>query len=423
MSPIQRLATLGEGIRIAFDALRANKLRAGLTIVGVTIGVLVVVTMAAVITGVRSSVLEGFEAAGPQNFFVMPFDFSDVRIVNQRRPPWWDRPEITEDEVRRVADLPGVHDVVVDFDFQSTMEFESTRLEGIQSSGDSEGWPGMSPGDFVAGRSFTDQEVRQAREVVVISRDLAEELFGLRDPIGKRVRMGTRNTIVARTFTVIGVYDMQENIFAEAVRHFAVVPYTAARKKLKALDRFTFLGFVVIPEEGYEQVEVMDQVIGTMRGARGLRPGDENDFAVIRSDQLVELFNRFTGVFFLVMLALSSVGLMVGGVGVIGIMMIAVTERTREIGIRKAVGATRREILWQFLVEAAFLTLLGGGLGMLVGGGAAELVERLTPIPAEIPIWSVAAALGMAVLTGMLFGLVPAFRASRMEPVDALRYE
>jgi putative ABC transport system permease protein len=168
---------------------------------------------------------------------------------------------------------------------------------------------------------------------------------------------------------------------------------------------------------------VRDQVISLLRTLRGLGPKEENNFAILRSDQLVDLFNQLTGVFFIVMLALSSVGLMVGGVGVIGIMLISVTERTREIGIRKAVGATRREILWQFLVEAAVLTLFGGAIGMILGASAAEGVEAATPIPAAIPLWSVAVALTMALLTGMLFGLLPAVRASRLEPVDALRYE
>jgi putative ABC transport system permease protein len=156
---------------------------------------------------------------------------------------------------------------------------------------------------------------------------------------------------------------------------------------------------------------------------RELGPGEENNFAIIRSDQLIDLFNRLTGVFFIVMLALSSVGLLVGGVGVIGIMLISVTERTREIGIRKAVGATRREILWQFLVEAGVLTLLGGASGMALGALAANGVAAVTPIPADIPIWSVFTALAMAVLTGMLFGLLPAVRAARLEPVEALRFE
>jgi putative ABC transport system permease protein len=184
-----------------------------------------------------------------------------------------------------------------------------------------------------------------------------------------------------------------------------------------------FLGVLVVPRDGIPYTEVQDQVIGLLRTMRGLGPTEENNFALLRSDQVVDLFNQLTGVFFIVMLALSSVGLLVGGVGVVGIMLISVTERTREIGVRKAVGATRREILWQFLVEAGVLTFLGGAIGMLVGGLAAEGVESISPIPASIPLWSVGAALSMALLTGMLFGLLPAVRASRLDPVAALRYE
>ena len=293
-------------------------------------------------------------------------------------------------------------------------------MRGIQASGNSAGWPEYTIGDFVDGRNFIPMEVTQARAVIVISEALAEELFGSLDPIGKRVRVsGGRGA--NQLFTVVGTYDVGDNVFSDAVQHFAVIPYTAALKRLKANDMF--LGVLVVPKEGIPYLDVQDQVIGLLRTLRGLGPTEENNFALLRSDQLVDLFNQLTGMFFIVMLALSSVGLMVGGVGVIGIMLISVTERTREIGVRKAVGATRREILWQFLVEAGVLTFLGGAGGLILGALAAEGVEAATPIPASIPLWSVAAALAMAVLTGMLFGLLPAMRASKLDPVDALRYE
>ncbi|MCJ7628888.1 MAG: FtsX-like permease family protein, partial [Longimicrobiales bacterium] len=247
------------------------------------------------------------------------------------------------------------------------------------------------------------------------------ELFGSLDPIGKRVRVSSGRQGVNELFTVVGVFDIGDNIFSDVVQYFAIVPYTAALKRLKADDMF--FQVLVVPETGVPTPEVQDQIIGLLRTLRALGPKDENNFAILRSDQLIDMFNQLTGVFFIVMLALSSVGLMVGGVGVIGIMLISVTERTREIGIRKAVGATRREILWQFLVEAGVLTLLGGTIGMILGGLAAEAVQAVTPIPASIPLWSVLAALAMALFTGMLFGLLPAMRASKLDPVDALRYE
>ncbi len=170
-------------------------------------------------------------------------------------------------------------------------------------------------------------------------------------------------------------------------------------------------------------MRAQDDVIAAMRGMRGLGPREENDFALIASAQILDLFNRLTAVFFLVVLLLASAGLLVGGVGVIGIMLISVTERTREIGIRKAVGATRREILWQFLLEASLLTIAGAAAGMLAGWTLATGVATWTPLPAAIPVWAVVASLGMAAVSGMLFGLLPAFRASRMDPVNALRFE
>jgi putative ABC transport system permease protein len=348
---------------------------------------------------------------------------TEVRIVTDGsgRPPWWNRPKISPLEAERIGQLPAVQEAVVDFDMSLHISFEGDRVTGVQASGNSAGWPRYTLGDFVAGRNFIPAEVEQSRAVLVISEALAEELFGQRDPIGKRVRVGGGRFGVSELFTVIGIFQIDENIFADAIRHFAILPYTAALKRLKADDMF--LSVLVVPEAGIPEAEVRDQIISLLRTLRGLGPKDENNFAILRSAQLVDLFNQLTGVFFIVMLALSSVGLMVGGVGVIGIMLISVTERTREIGVRKSVGATRREILWQFLVEAGVLTLMGGALGMLLGAAAAKGVESTTPIPAAIPLWSVVTAMTMALLTGMLFGLLPAVRASRLEPVDALRHE
>jgi putative ABC transport system permease protein len=424
------LQPLDEGVRIAVDTLWAHKVRSILTILGVAIGVSVVVTMAALITGIRSEILGAFDAAGPDNFGVMPFDFSEARIISNR-PPWWGKPEISDEEIRRVSSLPGIAEAVVDFDFQVDIDYEGDRVAQVTASGNTAGWPAYQAGDFVAGRDFLPSEVDQARPIMIVSKDLAESLFGDLDPVGKSVRVRARNALVPsrqffgtnERFEIVGVYELEGNIFSQAVSHFAIFPWRSADKRLKARNRFSFINLWVVPEATADPAAVQDQVIGTLRAMRGLRPWEENDFAIVKSDQIIDVFNRLTGVFFVVMLGLSSVGLLVGGIGVVGIMMISVTERTREIGVRKAVGATRREILWQFLVEAAFLTVLGGGAGMALGAGVADVVARLTPIPAEIPLWSVAAAIGMAIVTGMLFGLVPAMRAARMEPVVALRYE
>jgi putative ABC transport system permease protein len=417
------LTALSEGILFAWDSLKSNKIRSSLTILGVAVGVSVVVAMAALITGIRSSVMEGFEAAGPNNFMVTRFDFTAVRLSDDgnSRPPWWNKPQITPREAERLAQLPSVQDALYAFSFGATFEYESERISGVNSSAYSSGWPAYQPGDFIAGRDFTPAEVKQNRALVVISSELALELFGQRDPQGRRIKVGSPWRGTLEEFTVVGVFEPEPNIFTSAISYWAVFPHTAAKRRLRESDWQAQV--LIVPKDSVTMEQAQDEVIALMRGLRGLGPREENNFALLASAQILDMVNQLTAVFFLVMLGLSSTGLLVGGVGVIGIMLISVTERTREIGIRKAVGATRREILWQFLVESSVLTALGAGVGMLLGWGLASGVAAWTPLPAKIPLWAVGAALGMAILTGMLFGLIPAYRGSRLDPVVALGHE
>lgn len=413
-----------EGLQVAVDALRANWIRAVLAVLGVGVGVGVVVTIAAVVTGIRSEVFQAFESAGPENFMVMPFDFTSVRISadGSGRPPWWDRPEISEREIRRIAGLPAVSEAVAGYEFFGALRYESDWLWDVSWRGASPGWAAYTGGDIVSGRDFTVAELAQARGVIVLSESLTEVLFGQLDPVGKRVRVSAGTRAANELFTVIGVFRPADNVFGDIEPNYAVVPYTAADKRLKARSRWNFMAVQVVPRENATK-EAEEQIISALRSMRGLGPSEENNFAVIRSDQMMNLFNQITGMFFAAMIGLSSIGMLVGGIGVIGIMLISVTERTREIGVRKALGATRREIMWQFLVEASLLTALGGAIGLLVGWGASSLAASLTPLPARIPLWSVFAAIALAAVTGILFGLLPAVRASKLDPVDALRYE
>jgi putative ABC transport system permease protein len=199
------------------------------------------------------------------------------------------------------------------------------------------------------------------------------------------------------------------------------MPHTTLNKYLK--PQRGWMRFAIAAGDSVTVAQAIDDVTIAMRTMRGLRPGEESNFDIVTADKLLDTWNKVTGMFFLVMIVLSAVGLMVGGVGVIAIMMISVTERTREIGVRKALGAKRREILWQFLVEASTLTLIGGMIGMILGGGIAFVISRVTPLPATVPVWAIVAAVGAAAFTGILFGIYPAARAARLDPVDALRYE
>ena len=411
-----RIENLLEGSRLALDQLRANKFRSALTILGIVVGVATVMTMSSMITGIRTTLLSEFEAAGPKNFFLARFDFSAVRISDSNHgPPWGDNPPVTVAEARAIGRLPAVRRTVIGVDLNGEFSFGSQRLESVSISSREDGWTEFTRGGLVAGRDMLENDVRSANRVVLLTVDLAEAVFGPLDPIGRAVR------ISGVPFEVIGVFRLAENIFANLQKNMAIMPYTSAIKHLNAWDEM--LGVFIVTASDATQQQAMNQVITLLRSSRGLGPGSENNFALIRQEQMVETFNRFTGAFFVVMLALSSVALMVGGVGVIAIMMIAVSERTREIGVRKAIGATRREILWQFLFEAVTLTVIGCGIGMLIGGGAAFLINSMTPIPAAVPLQAVFAALTMATIAGVAFGMWPAWKASRMDPVVALRYE
>ncbi|HUF13662.1 MAG TPA: ABC transporter permease [Longimicrobiales bacterium] len=406
--------SIHEGVRLAFDQLRANRMRSGLTIIGIVVGVATVLLMSAVIGGVRGGIMESFEAAGPKNFIVARFNMMSVSFDSDG-PPWEGTPEITPAEARLLERLPSVERAIVDLDLQATVQFGSERLTGVQTSVSGAGWDDFTVGSFVAGQNYSRADLDASRPVVVLSKALADQLFGRLYPVGRQVRLN------GQRFTVVGVFEMKGNIFANLVKNFMVVPHTAAFKYLNVDD--TFLAILVVTEDDATQAKAIDDVITALRVRRSLRPSEPNDFVIIRQDQMIESFNRMTAMFFAAMIGLSSVALMVGGVGVIAIMMIAVTERTREIGVRKALGATRREILLQFLVEAVTLTLIGSVLGLAIGGALAALLASVTPIPASVPLPAIVAALVMASVAGVLFGLWPAWRASRLDPVDALRYE
>jgi putative ABC transport system permease protein len=406
-----------EGVGIAWDALRSNKVRAALTILGIVIGVATVMAMAAIITGIRSSVTGELEALGPKNFIVERWDQTQIQFGGggSGRRPWEGKPPITLDEAQTIRAISSVQSVTVSVNAMADLRFGNQTVSGVMVLGRSADWVNYDQGDFIAGRNYLPSDERRAAPVVVLSEKLSESVFGPINPIGRRIRLGNEQ------FEVIGVYRQPANLFSGSIPAWAITPHTTAFKHLGASPFGTSL--LVVPDAAATQEAAMDDVTAALRTVRGLRPADENNFALIRQEAFLELFDRLTGVIFLVMLVLSSIGLMVGGVGVVAIMMISVSERTREIGVRKALGATRREILWQFLVEAVTVTVIGATIGLILGGGGAMLLGAVTPIPASVPLWSIAAALGVSALCGIGFGMYPANKAARLDPVEALRYE
>lgn len=408
--------SLVEGIAIAIDALRANKVRAALTILGIAIGVFVVVVMSAAIHGINVGVAKEFEQAGPTTFFVnrFPITLEACSDADDTSCRWRNNPPLRLTEAAAISRLESVKGVTVSTGASASVKYFDRFLPSVRVSALTANWPEVNGGDIVQGRNFTTTEEAGAARVIVINDVLRDRLFGESDPIGKVIAVNKM------PFEVIGLYK-EAGGFLGSPTPRAGVPLTTGRRYLNAW--IDWIDFTVRPRAGMDRDVVIDEVTAVIRGARGLHPSQQNNFAIITQDKLFETWGKMTNVFFLVMIVLSGVGLIVGGVGVVAIMMISVTERTREIGVRKALGATRRVILWQFLVEAATLTGIGAVCGLVVGWLVALGVRSATPIAASVPPAAIVVALIASGLTGILFGLFPASRAAKLDPVDALRYE
>ena len=417
MSLSSKLYNLQEGVRIAVESIVGNKVRAGLTILGVAVGVFVVVVISAAVHGINTSVAKDFESTGPTTFFVSRYPISFEACDGTGDTCTWLRnPPITWGEVERLSQLEDAAAVGVRMDWSGAFKYRDQLLPAAPIEAYTANWaqfgaPDMLPG----GRIFTEQEFRSAARVIVLNTTMAERLFGDSDPLDKVI------TVNGNQFTVIGVYKETASFLAGGDRAKGVMPVTTLQRALNV--RRSDMGLVVKPRTGVERDVMVDHVTATLRGMRGLRPSEESNFAILTQDKLLETYDSIFGMFFLVMIALSAVGLIVGGVGVVAIMMISVTERTREIGVRKALGATRLTILWQFLIEAVTLTGIGAVAGLVMGWLVAFLIRSGTSIEASIPPGAVVAALVASAVTGIMFGMIPAARAAKLDPVEALRHE
>jgi putative ABC transport system permease protein len=423
-----RAGLLTEIFTMAVETLRGNKLRSALTILGVVIGITSIVSVTALLRGFDESFKDLFRQIGPTTMFVTKFSFVS-RSQGKSFRDLIKRPNITFDDARALEASPLVESVALQVggtigarDERMTYGNFATKRMRVVGASSNFGQTNSIPID--AGRVFSQTEVDRRRQVVVLGHAPGQALFPATDPIGKQIRIG-RNM-----FTVVGVFGKRPNpLGGNGPDEFAIIPHTTWQKVYGA-DALRIFGIVhrdisiiVIPRDGVTQEAAMRAVEETMRARHGLKLDQENDFDVATQAALFQLWERISSGIFLALVVISSIALMVGGIGVMAIMTISVTERTREIGVRKALGARRREILWQFLLEAVFLTSLGGVVGIVLGAAIGWLINVLSGFPISLPWWSFAIGIGFSATVGIFFGIFPAFKAARLDPIEALRYE
>lgn len=414
---------------MAFDTLRTNKMRSALTILGVVIGITSIVGMTSLIRGFDESLRDMIRELGPNT--IMLSKASAVSLVaGADFQEIMRRPNLTVDDAKAIEKLApsvGIVDIWmgqgIGGQTAERVSYGGQRTPTLGVLGATEQFATVNFVKLAFGRFFTESEVLRRRRVVVLANNPYQALFapsGL-DPIGKKVRIG------AIEYTVVGVLGKRPSPFPQA-DDFVVIPQTTHQVVFNTNARRAFGGggsatITIVPLETATREQAAAEIEQIMRIRHGLKLDEPNDFELGGQDAILRLWDQISQAVFLALVVISSVALMVGGIGVMAIMMISVTERTREIGVRKALGARRQEILFQFLAEAAVLTSVGGLLGILCGSGIGVAISVATGFPISLPWWSFAIGLGFSATVGIFFGMVPAVRASRLDPIEALRHE
>jgi putative ABC transport system permease protein len=408
-----------ETIKMALDTLRTNKLRSGLTILGIVIGVMTVIIISSVVNGLNNNVASLVESLGTNVMWVFRFPVIGVRQTTEMLT----RKQLTYDDAMAMKDLPHVVAVTPGLQYRNSNGVEGTvavkagskKMEGTLLEGDTASVTDVYDLNLKDGRFFTDGDVERSANVVVLGNDTADELFGSMGAIGKDV------TIAGMVFTVVGVMEKEKQAFGGGKNpddNKAFFPVTTFHKiHPEILDYWISLKF----DDQKNKALVQDELTELLRRRRKVANAAPDNFAIFGTDSLTRLWDQITFGLFGLMLSLSAVGLLVGGVGVMNIMLVSVTERTREIGVRKAIGASKQVILAQFTLEAITLCAVGGFIGVVLGSAIALGIHLVFPSLLSAGWITVAFISSCAI--GLIFGIYPAWKAANLNPIDALRYE
>lgn len=408
-----------ENVAMAFQTLMAHKFRSFLTILGIIIGVLTVVVIASILTGMRESIISIVQEFGTDNVFAFHLGMGP-RMGGRRPREEMMRKPLTVDDALAIKEFcPTVDDVTWQgFPRRTRVSilYQGNVARDFDFNGVPSNYAVISNTNVANGRFFTESEDNHGLNLVVLGPDIKDALFPHSDPIGKRILINNR------PFTVIGITEKSKaGAMGDNSRDRAVlIPYRSMTKMMPWEDWH----FLLIRAQKGKLDKAMDEIESLLRRRRGVKPSEASNFDLSTADRLIQQFDAITASVGLIAIAISSIGLLVGGIGVMNIMLVSVTERTKEIGVRKAVGATRRDIIFQFLVEAMTLTGIGGVFGVILAVGISFLIMALFPsLPAKIPMWAVVTGFVVSVTIGLVFGVWPARKAARLDPIEALRYE
>ena len=410
-------STIREGFRMAIEAIRQNKLRSILTLLGISIGVFSVIGVMTAIRTLESSVNSQLDILGTNTFTINKSPAIQIhgpggdRKIRQRKNITYAHYE----EMKRKAKLP-LRVSVLDGTSERNIRYKDKSLKKSAELNGADEWALRSINTYLAdGRNFTPDDIRFSRNVTILGPDIVDILFPFEDPLGKAIK------IKGIDYTVIGVTERKGQAFGRSQDYFVLIPISLYIQRFSS--KWTSLGIVFEAESADMYEKTMDEAIGLMRVVRKVPVGEENDFSIISNEELMETFSGFTGGIKIFAGSVSVIALLVAGIGIMNIMLVSVTERIKEIGIRKAIGATKRDILSQFLMEAIFLSQFGGVVGVILGIAGGNVVAIVLDVPAVVPLdW---AFYGMAVcsLIGIGFGIYPAWRAANLDPIESLRFE
>jgi putative ABC transport system permease protein len=406
---MQVLIELWEGIKIAFGAILSNKLRALLTLLGIIVGVSTVIGIVSLTQGLDKAFGEQIASLGSDVLYVQKFAWFDREAWENYR----NRKNITLKEAEALKEYMTLAEAISPVvSSRRTIKFGSKSLESISINGTDAEKTGSVYPEF--GRDLSALDVDNRRNVVVIGWEVADKLFEGKNPVGEWVK------IAGHPFRVIGVLEKQGSVFGHSLDQEARIPIGAF---FKIFGRHRSVDIQVKVKDTKYIEEAKDEIRGIMRRVRRVPAGQEDDFGINQMDVIMDMYKSLTGALYAAAIGVGAISLLVGGIGIMNIMLVSVTERTREIGIRKALGARRRDVLWQFLIESVSISGIGGVIGIGFGFGLGKLIAAVSPIPATITLWSVFLGLGFSSAVGIFFGIYPASKAARLNPIEALRYE